>query len=72
MINLRYDVIGADLDYGIRVHPQLQMWELGLEVVKSEPCPIADCWFFRISNSAENLPGYLTVLSNCFKFADEY
>ncbi len=72
MIDLRYDIIGADLDYGVRQHPQLQMKDLGLSVVKSEPCTIADCWFFRITNDSGKLPGYLTVLSDGFKFTDEY
>lgn len=72
MVNLRYDIIGADLDHGVRQHPQQQMKELGLNVVKSEPCPIADCWFFRVTNDSKNLPGYLTILSENFKFADEY
>lgn len=71
MKNYRYDIIGASLDYGINEHPQIQMKNLGYKVVKSEPVPIADCWWFRVDNEIENVPDYLYSMSDDFKFSDE-
>ena len=59
MKKYRYDLIGADLDYGVKEHPQKQMKKIGFNVVKSEPIPIADCWIFEVDNDIENIPGYL-------------
>lgn len=72
MKHYRYDMIGADLDYHIQEHPQAQMNKLGLKVIKSEPVPIGDCWWFRTENSLSDLPGYLSEMSDDFKFSDEY
>ena len=69
-MNYRYDVISA-CHQGISKHPERQMEILGFECVKSEPCPIADCWFFRTTNEIENTPDYITKLDDDFKFADE-
>lgn len=69
-MNYRYDVISA-CHQGISNHPKRQMKILGYEVVKSEPCPIADCWFFRTTNEIENPPDYITKLDDDFKFAEE-
>lgn len=71
MNNYRYDMIGADLDYGIKLHPQEDMMRLGYKLVKSEPVPIADCWWFRTENEIENTPGYLHKMRDSFKFSDE-
>lgn len=70
MKNYRYSLRGAVL-IGVDKHPQMQMKILGYEVVKSEPCPIADCWFFRTTNEIENQPDYITKLDDDFKFAYE-
>lgn len=71
MKNYRYDIIGASLDYGVKEHPQIQMKNLGYKVIKSEPVPIADCWWFRVDNEINKVPGYLYLMSNDFKFSDE-
>lgn len=71
MKNYRYDLIGAHLDYGIKEHPQIQMKKLGYEVVKSEPVPIGDCWWFRVDNEIKNTPKYLYPMRDDFKFSDE-
>lgn len=71
MKNLRYDVIGADIDYGVKLHPQNDMMRLGYNVIKSEPVPIGDCWWFRVENDIENRPGYLHDLKDDFLFSDE-
>lgn len=70
MKNYRYDVIGASCDYGVKEFPQAQMRKLGFHVIKSEQVTIADCWFFRVDNDIENIPGYLTELGD-LKFSDE-
>lgn len=72
MKNYRYDLISASVDYSIDVHPQVDMKRLGFKVVKSEPVPIADCWWFRAENIPDNLPGYLHEMSDDFRFSDEY
>ena len=71
MKHYRYDIIGADLDAGIKEHPQSQMKNLGFKLIKSEPVPIADCWWFRVENEIENIPSYLTLMPDDFKFSGE-
>ena len=66
MKNYRYDIIGADLDYGIKEHPQKQMEKLGFKVVKAEPVPIADCWIFGVENDIEDVPKYLRRISDIY------
>lgn len=68
----RYDVTGSCLDFGIKTHPQEQMRKLGLHVIKSEPCTVADCWFFRTDNDIQDVPKYLHRMSDSFRFSDEY
>lgn len=69
--NYRYDLIGAVLDYHINAHPQEQMKKLGFHVVKCEPFPIGDCWWFRVGNIVSDVPGYLHEMKDTFKFSDE-
>lgn len=64
--------MGAEIDYGISEHPQAQMRKLGFHVIKSEPFPIGDCWWFRVDNDIENVPEYLHEMRGDFKFSDEY
>ena len=70
MYNYRYYYLDA-YQQGVSEHASKQMRILGYKVVKSEPCPIADCWFFRTTNEIENTPDYITRLDDDFKFADE-
>ena len=70
MKNYRYDIDGA-FEAGVHVHPQLQMKNLGYEVIKSEPVSIADCWWFRVNNEIEETPDYLYEIGDDFKFSDE-
>ena len=69
--NYRYCIITADLDCGVRDHPQKVMRESGYTVIKAEPCSIADCWWFRVDHEIENPPPFLTKMSDDFKFSDE-
>lgn len=71
MKNYRYNLIEAHLDYGIKEHPQMHMENLGYKVIKSEPVPIADCWWFRVENEIKNTPKYLYPMNDDFKFSDE-
>lgn len=71
MKNYRYDLIGASVKYGVNKHPQQDMIDLGFNIIKSEPVPIADCWWFRVSNEIEYVPPYITELSKDFMFSDE-
>jgi hypothetical protein len=66
----KYDIIGAYYS-GVHEHPQKQMKNLGYNVVKAEPVPIADCWWFRVDNEIENVPDYLILMRNDFKFSNE-
>lgn len=69
--NYCYDVISADLDYKVHKHPQQDMRDLGFIIKKSEPCQLADCWWFRVEKEPDNIPGYITEMSHGFKFSDE-
>lgn len=71
MENYLYDIIGANLDAGVTDHPQKVMRDLGYNFVKSEPVPIADCWWFRVTNHIEPVPEFLHRMSDDFKFSDE-
>lgn len=71
MKNYRYNLITADLDCGIHEHPQVQMKKLGAKVVKYEPVPIGDCWWFRTENEITPLPEYLFEMPDDFKFSGE-
>lgn len=68
MKNYRYDLIGADLDFGVNEHPQIQMKKLGFNIVKSEPIPIGDCWIFGVDNDIEDVPKYLYRISDDYKW----
>ena len=70
MKNYIYDIIGSHMN-GIKEHPQIQMKNLGYEVIKSEPVSIADCWWFRVNNEIEKKPEYLYEMSEDFKFSYE-
>jgi hypothetical protein len=65
---VRYDMIGADLNYGVCQHPQKQMMELvkdlNFKVIGAEPVSIADCWMFWLESENKNLelPGYIKIL----------
>jgi hypothetical protein len=66
---VRYDLIGADLNYNIHQHPQKQMkelsQELNFETIGAEPVSIADCWMFWLESDNENLelPGYIKIIN---------
>ena len=71
MYHYRYDVIAADIDYGIKKHPQQDLIDRGLHWTKAEPFSIADCWIFRFEKPIENPPFYLARIRDDFKFSDE-
>lgn len=54
-----YDLIDASLNYGIDIHPQLDMRRLGIDIIASVPESIADGWNFLTDYQGE-LPGYIT------------
>lgn len=70
MKNYRYDLIDAYYS-GIKEHPQEQMKKLGYEIIKSEPVPIGDCWWFRVKDKIKKTPRYLDLMRDDFKFSDE-
>lgn len=70
MLNYRYDLIQA-YEEGVRLHPQDQMKKLGYKIIKSEPVPIGDCWWFRVKNRFGIKPKYLSKMGKNFKFSDE-
>lgn len=71
MKHFRYDIIGAHY-YGVNEHPQTQMKNLGFHWVKSEPVPIADCWWFRCDEYPDSIPSYIDIMKDDFRFSDEY
>lgn len=72
MKHYRYDLISAYLKAGVKEHPQIDMKNLGYNVVKAEPVSIADCWWFRVENEIESVPEYLSPMGDDFKFSDEW
>jgi len=72
MKNLRYDVIYAAIVDGVKLHPCDDMIKLGYRILKSEAVPVADCWWFRVESDIDSRPDYIHVLSDGFKFSDEY
>ncbi|OWP84212.1 hypothetical protein BWK59_06370 [Flavobacterium davisii] len=60
-IALRYDLIEA-YNAGIKIHPQLQMKELGYTVLDFEGVPIADCAIIKVERIITPLPKYLTIV----------
>lgn len=70
MKHYHYYVLTAD-DCGVKVHPQVQMKNLGCEVIDCEPFSIGDCWVFRVKNELHDIPEYLTELSDEFLFSWE-
>lgn len=66
MIDYRYDLIKADIDYHIKEHPQIDLTKKGLKWERCEPCPIADCWFFEFKKEIINPPPYLEKLNTKF------
>lgn len=71
MSNYKYDVIGADLDYGVKKHPISDIMNIGFNIIKAEPCMLADCWWFRSDTDVKEIPPYIIKLSDDFKFSDE-
>lgn len=71
MVNLRYDLWQAGVEFGVKMHPQLDMARLGYKIIKSEPVPLADCWWFRVEEDIASRPGYIDELGVDFRFSDE-
>lgn len=65
---LRYDLIGAAINFGINKHPQLQMDELGYQVIGGVPQTLGDCWWFTVKEIIYPLPGYLTEMTYNFDY----
>lgn len=68
MTDYRYDIITACVDCGEERHPAAVMKELGLNIVKGEAVPMADCWFFRCENEIDDHPKYLKRLERPYLF----
>lgn len=61
---IRYDLIGATFHAKINTHPKDYVLEMGLNVIRYEGVPIADCVFMEVEGE---LP---EVLPNFIKLAD--
>lgn len=68
--HFRYDMISAYYD-GVDEHPQTKMEKLGFHWIKSEAVPIADCWWFRCDKYPDEIPTYIKIMDNNFKFSEE-
>ena len=66
----RYDIIGADVDYGIKMRPKDDMKRMGFDVRKSEASSFGECWFFMVTGGPDVIPGYLHEIS-CAPFSDD-
>ena len=58
---VRYDLIAAGMFYHIDKHPQKQMRELGINIIRAVPESIADCWMVLTDYRGE-LPEYISEL----------
>lgn len=52
----------ADLEYGVKEHPQIQMKNLGFKLINSVPQSIADCWWFTVEDYDFKTPPYLSEI----------
>lgn len=71
MKHYRYDVLTADIDFGVKLHPQKDMARLGFKVVDSVPVSVAATWIFRVENEIDNMPPYLVDIGDDYKFVWE-
>lgn len=60
---LRYCMWTAGVKCEIRVHPQLQMKNLGYKVLGAVPQSIDDSWWFTVEDFIEPLPPYLSKMN---------
>lgn len=66
---IRYDIIAADMFCHIDKHPQKQMRELGINIIRAVPESIADCWMVLTDYQGE-LPEYISELE--LKLGEQY
>lgn len=59
---LRYDYVGADIDYGVKDHPITNMKNMGYKILQCEPFPIGDCYFFKVEKVIKPLAPYLSIM----------
>ena len=61
-MDISYSCMAAP-DHGEKRHPQIVMRAFGIEYHHAEPCPIADCWFFRdCKNIPAELPKFMEII----------
>lgn len=60
MVKLRYDIAKAE-ERGVKVHPQMDMINMGYEPEKAKPDPSTNSWLFEVEEVIEPLPVYLQV-----------
>ena len=63
-----YDIVKAELEYGVRVIAPIKMKQLGFTVIKSEPDAVDDVWWFATENTICKYPPYINQLNNEIKF----
>lgn len=59
MKQLCYDMWSAMVSHNVTEHPQIQMKNLGFQVIHSVPQSIADCWWFTVEDFDFSMPPYL-------------
>lgn len=68
---VRYDMIGAAIEYHIKDHPQTNMKKMGYKVTNCEPITIADCWIFEVEELIKPLAPYLHVIKSDYFSKEE-
>lgn len=58
MIKIKYDIDKAE-QAGVKVHPQMDMWEMGYVLRKAVPDPATNSWLFEVEEVIEPLPEYM-------------
>ena len=58
---IRYDLWLAGMKHHINKHPQIQMKELGIKLIRAIPESISDCWIC-LTDYQDELPGYIDEL----------
>ena len=59
MKQLYYDMYSAQVNYGVKKHPQADMRDLGFKLINSVAQSVADAWWFTVEDFDFELPGYL-------------
>lgn len=65
---LNFDLMTAQLDYGVTERADEHMRKLGYEIIGAVPQSVGDCWWFTVREIIEPLPEYLRPMKYNFNY----